>query len=77
MDTPTSTRLAVAAENVGLRLAPGSRFGAHGGMERWLRLPYTLPPDTLREAVGRLARAAAAVAGSGTAGTDETVVPVV
>jgi DNA-binding transcriptional MocR family regulator len=77
LDTPTSTRLAVAAENVGLRLAPGSRFGAHGGMERWLRLPYTLPVDTLREAVGRLARAAAAVAGSGTAGADETAVPVV
>ncbi|MHA6805033.1 MocR-like transcription factor YczR [Salinifilum ghardaiensis] len=65
LDEPVSTRLAVAAENHGLRLVPGSRFGVHGGLERALRLPFSLPPDTLRQAVPRLALAAASIAGAG------------
>ncbi|TWE13621.1 GntR family transcriptional regulator [Prauserella muralis] len=60
---PMSTRLSVAAANHGVQLAPGSRFGVHGGLERWLRLPYTQPAARLREAVRRLSLAAASAAG--------------
>lgn len=62
---PVSTRIAVTAQNFGVRVAPASFFGAHGGLERWLRLPFTQPADTLREAVSRLSLAAASVTGSG------------
>lgn len=58
---PMSTRLAVAAASHGVQVAPGSRFGVHGGLERWLRLPYSLPADRLFEAVRRLGTAAASV----------------
>ncbi|WP_245614510.1 PLP-dependent aminotransferase family protein [Actinokineospora inagensis] len=68
---PIGTRLAVAAQSVGVRLAPASRFSAHGGLDRWLRLPYTLPAPLLTEAVRRLAGVAAVVTGSpGTLGSD-------
>lgn len=58
---PMSTRLAVAAAGQGVHLAPASRFGAHGGLERWMRLPYSLPPERLEEAMRRIALAAASV----------------
>ncbi|SDI65616.1 DNA-binding transcriptional regulator, MocR family, contains an aminotransferase domain [Actinokineospora alba] len=61
---PIGTRLAVTAQNFGVRVAPGSRFAAHGGLERWLRLPYTLPPAQLAEAVRRLSLVAENVTGS-------------
>lgn len=61
---PMSTRLAVAAGNRGLQVAPGPRFGVHGGLERWMKLPFTLPSQRLTEAVHRLSLAAAAVQGS-------------
>jgi DNA-binding transcriptional MocR family regulator len=57
LPTPASTRLAVAARDFGVRVVPGPRFGVHG-LERWLRLPYSLPQDELCEAVRRLAAAA-------------------
>jgi DNA-binding transcriptional MocR family regulator len=63
---PMSTRLAVAAVNHGVQIAPGSRFGVHGGLERWVRLPFSRPPDLLFEAVRRLSLAAASVRGAGT-----------
>jgi DNA-binding transcriptional MocR family regulator len=63
LDEPVATRLAVAAEAQGLRLVPGSRFGVDGGWERWLRVPFTLPPATLADAVARLGRVARAVGG--------------
>ncbi|MEU5691406.1 PLP-dependent aminotransferase family protein [Actinosynnema sp. NPDC020468] len=67
LDAPVSTRIAVMAQNHGIRLAPGSRFGAHGGFERSLRLPYVLPVEVLREAARRLGVVAASVAGAGAA----------
>ncbi|GLZ38282.1 PLP-dependent aminotransferase family protein [Actinokineospora sp. NBRC 105648] len=68
---PVGTRIAVAAQNVGVRVAPGARFGVHGGLERWLRLPYTLPAPQLVDAVRRLARVGSLVTGSpGTIGSD-------
>ncbi|MFC8849068.1 MULTISPECIES: PLP-dependent aminotransferase family protein [unclassified Micromonospora] len=55
LDGPISSALARAAEEVGVRLAPGPRFGLDGTLERFLRLPFTLPATDLAEAVGRLA----------------------
>jgi DNA-binding transcriptional MocR family regulator len=69
LEEPVSTRLAVAAENHGLRLVPGARFGVHGGLERAIRVPFSLPPDVLREAVPRLAFAAASVNRPGYSGS--------
>jgi DNA-binding transcriptional MocR family regulator len=63
LDEPVATRLAVAAESQGLRLVPGARFGVDGGWERWLRVPFTLPPAVLTDAVARLGRVARAVGG--------------
>ncbi len=76
LDAPVSTQIAVVAQGHGLRLAPGSRFGAQGGLERWLRLPYGLPPEVLREALRRLGSVAAQVAGSATAIDGGLAVPV-
>jgi DNA-binding transcriptional MocR family regulator len=55
LDGPVSSALARAAEGIGVRLAPGPRFGMDGTLERFLRLPFTLPPAELVEAVQRLA----------------------
>jgi DNA-binding transcriptional MocR family regulator len=57
LDAPVSTALAQAALAHGVRVAPGPRFGVDGTLERFLRLPYTLPPDELVDAVRRLATA--------------------
>jgi DNA-binding transcriptional MocR family regulator len=76
LDAPVGTQIAVVAQNHGIRLAPGARFAAQGGLERWLRLPYALPPEVLREAVRRLGSVAALVAGSATAVDGDLAVPV-
>ena len=55
LDGPISSALSRAAEDVGVRLAPGPRFGLDGTLERFLRLPFTLTPDDLIEAVRRIA----------------------
>jgi DNA-binding transcriptional MocR family regulator len=55
LDGPISSALSRAAEDVGVRLAPGPRFGLDGTLERFLRLPFTLAADDLTEAVRRLA----------------------
>ena len=61
LPAPMSTRIAAVAQNFGVRVVPGGFFAAHGGLEHWLRLPYTLPADALVEAVHRLAQAATSV----------------
>jgi hypothetical protein len=50
-----STGLAVQARDRGLYLTPGPRFGADGLLERFLRLPFSLPPDQLVAAIAILA----------------------
>ncbi|WP_432837603.1 PLP-dependent aminotransferase family protein [Dactylosporangium sp. CA-092794] len=55
LDGPISSALARAAEDVGVRLAPGPRFGLDGTLERFLRLPFSLDEDDLLEAVRRIA----------------------
>jgi len=52
---PFATDLALLAPSVGVRIAPGPRFGPDGTMESFLRLPFTLPPTQLVAAVRRLA----------------------
>ncbi|MBO0867078.1 MAG: PLP-dependent aminotransferase family protein [Micromonosporaceae bacterium] len=59
LDAPVSSALARAAEEYRLRLAPGPRFGVDGTLERFLRLPFTLPVPELVDAVDRLAAARA------------------
>lgn len=55
---PVSTALAVAARDLGVRIAPGNRFGVGGAFERFVRLPYALPAAELTEVVERLVLAA-------------------
>ncbi|WP_229075746.1 PLP-dependent aminotransferase family protein [Actinoplanes sp. DH11] len=55
LDGPISSALSRAAEDLGVRLAPGPRFGLDGTLERFLRLPFTLAADDLIEAVRRIA----------------------
>ncbi|MDZ4373824.1 MAG: hypothetical protein U1C74_20710, partial [Phenylobacterium sp.] len=54
---PVSNALAATSERFGVRLAAGPRFGVDGAFERFVRLPYTLPPEDLTEAARRLAQA--------------------
>ncbi|BBH66980.1 GntR family transcriptional regulator [Actinoplanes sp. OR16] len=55
LDGPISSALSRAAEDLGVRLAPGPRFGLDGTLERFLRLPFTLAADDLIESVRRIA----------------------
>lgn len=48
---PISTALTVVAPDFGIRLAAGPRFGIGGAFERYLRVPFTLPPAQLEMAV--------------------------
>ncbi|TDC66145.1 PLP-dependent aminotransferase family protein [Actinomadura sp. GC306] len=57
LGAPIATPLAEAAERLGLRVVAGPVFGVDGVLEDYVRLPYVLPPDTLRTAVERLALA--------------------
>jgi DNA-binding transcriptional MocR family regulator len=55
LDAPLSTPLTMLAMPAGVVVVPGSRFGVDGTLERFLRLPYSLPVDQLDDAVRRLA----------------------
>jgi DNA-binding transcriptional MocR family regulator len=61
-DRTPSSALAARAVEYGVRVAAGPRFGAEGGFEQRLRLPFTQPPELLAEAVRRLAAAEDALA---------------
>jgi DNA-binding transcriptional MocR family regulator len=52
---PFATELALLAPTVGVRIAPGPRFGPDGTMASYIRLPFTAPPERLITAVTRLA----------------------
>jgi DNA-binding transcriptional MocR family regulator len=54
---PVSTALAAAAYELGVRIAPGGRFGVAGAFDRFVRLPYALPEPVISDVVERLARA--------------------
>lgn len=46
-----------AAEASGLRLARGAQFASHGGMDRFVRIPFSVPADEADEVGRRLASA--------------------
>lgn len=52
---PVGSSLVGIAQRNGVLLVAGSRFSPDGGLEKFIRLPFTLDPDTLRDAVLRLA----------------------
>jgi len=58
---PGATSVVAEAERRGVILAPGPLFAAEGGLDRFVRIPWTLPGDQLEEAVVRLASAWTAV----------------
>jgi aspartate/methionine/tyrosine aminotransferase len=53
----SSTALSAAGTRHGLHIVPGTAFGVDGVLDDHLRVPYILPPERLREAAARLARA--------------------
>ncbi|KGN39190.1 PLP-dependent aminotransferase family protein [Knoellia subterranea] len=61
LPAPVASEVTLAAEDAGLLVASGPRFAAAGGLDRWIRMPYVLPPADLVEAVSRLAVAWRAV----------------
>jgi DNA-binding transcriptional MocR family regulator len=58
-----SSALSAAASRMGLEIPPGPRFGVDGTLERFIRVPFTLPDDQLTEAIELLARAWRSVTG--------------
>ena len=58
---PHGTAVAAEAERRGLIVAPGPVFAAEGGLDRFVRIPWTRPADELVEGVRRLADAWSAV----------------
>jgi DNA-binding transcriptional MocR family regulator len=55
LPAPLSSLLAAEAEHRGASIAPGPVFAVEGGLERFIRLPWSRPADELRAAVGVLA----------------------
>jgi len=76
LPAPMSSALSAAASRMGLEIPPGPRFGVDGTLERFIRVPYTLPDDQLSEAVELLAQAWRSVTGTGPAGRDHGAVVV-
>jgi DNA-binding transcriptional MocR family regulator len=54
---PISSQLALAARSEGLVIAAGSRFGVEGLFERFVRIPFTYPPEVIDRGVAALAAA--------------------
>jgi bifunctional pyridoxal-dependent enzyme with beta-cystathionase and maltose regulon repressor activities len=53
-------------------VAPGPAFAPEGGLDRFVRIPWTRPVAELEEAVSRLAAAWATVSGSRRTGDTAT-----
>lgn len=62
-----ASALATAAQRHGVLVSPGPVFAVEGGLDRYVRLPWTRPAGELEEAVRRLALAWAAVRDAGPA----------
>ncbi len=52
-----ATSVVAEAERRGVILAPGPVFAAEGGLDRFVRIPWTLPGDRLEDAATRLGEA--------------------
>jgi len=60
-----ATALSIEAERHGVLLAPGPLFAPEGGLDRYVRIPFTVSIRDLEEAVRRIAAAWAVVSGAG------------
>ncbi len=65
---PLGTATTVEAERRGVVVAPGPVFAVEGGLDRYIRIPWTASPETLTEAVRRLGAAWDHVSTTHTAG---------
>lgn len=52
-----ATALVAEAERQGVAVSPGPVFAVDGGLDRFVRIPYSRPESELRDAVDRLAEA--------------------
>jgi DNA-binding transcriptional MocR family regulator len=57
LDQPLATPLTALAAQFGVQIVSGSRFGTGNTLERFIRIPFALPPDQLADAVARLGAA--------------------
>jgi DNA-binding transcriptional MocR family regulator len=57
LPAPLGTAVAAEAERLGVIVAPGPVFAAEGGLDHFVRIPWSRPAEELAEAVGRLATA--------------------
>jgi DNA-binding transcriptional MocR family regulator len=64
-----ATALVMEAERRGVVVSPGSVFAVDGGLDSFVRVPFTRPADELRTAVARLAEAWSTVSARSTTGT--------
>jgi DNA-binding transcriptional MocR family regulator len=76
LPAPMSSALSAAASRMGLDIPPGPRFGVDGTLERFIRVPYTLPDEQLTEAIELLARAWRSITGAGATAADVSAVVV-
>lgn len=74
LPAPVSSALCASASRLGMELPPGPRFGVDGTLERFIRVPYTLPEEQLTEAVELLGHAWRSVTGSAAPDSDAVVV---
>ena len=58
---PLGTAVTAEAERLGVIIAPGPVFAVEGGLDHFVRIPWTRPGDELEEAVGRITAAWAVV----------------
>jgi DNA-binding transcriptional MocR family regulator len=65
LEAPIATRLAAVAAAEGIRVTPGPSFSVDGTFEQHVRLPFTLAPEDLEEAVRRLAAIAERIGAGG------------
>ena len=63
LNGPSSTQVSHAARARGVRIPPGTRFSISRTHDRYLRVPYTCPPQVLSEAIDRIAAAAGEAGG--------------
>lgn len=76
LPAPMSSALSAAASRMGLEIPPGPRFGVDGTLERFIRVPYTLPDEQLTAAIELLARAWRSITGASTVGAQPQAVVV-
>ena len=55
LGSPVSSALSLRSSELGLTVSAGPRFTVDGSMERFVRLPFTMPPEDLTAGVLKLA----------------------